>query len=192
MQKKHIVTIAGKLGSGKSSTANRVAEILGYGRASTGDFMREIADRRGVTLGELGAIAETDPSVDEELDGQNRTLGQKENIVLDARLGFFFIPDSFKVFLELDPNVAAERILKDAEKNPARHKEVRGEYNTVEAISAAISTRLASERTRYLEKYGVKDQTAHENFDLVIDTNTLPLEGVAQKIVEEYQKWLAK
>ncbi len=192
MQKKHIITLAGKLGSGKSSTANRVAEILGYTRASTGDFMRELADKRGITLGELGALAEKDPAIDVELDDYNRTTGEKENVVLDSRLGFFFIPESFKVFLELDPTIAAERILKDAEKNPARHKEVRGEYNTVEAISAAISKRLASERTRYLESYGIKDQTAHEQFVLVIDTATLPLEGVAEKIVEEYKKWLEK
>lgn len=191
MLKKHIITIAGKLGSGKSSTANRVAELLGYTRASTGDFMRELAEKRGIPLYELGKLALTDSSIDVELDDYNRAIGKKNNIVLDSRLGFFFIPDSFKVFLELDSAIASERILKDSEKNPARHKEVLGEYNTVESITAGITARFETERTRYLELYGIKDQTAPENFDLVVDTATLPLEEVAQKIVREYNEWLA-
>lgn len=190
MAKKTIITLAGKLGSGKSSTANRVAELLGYTRASTGDFMREIATKRGVSLGELQHIAEGDKSVDIELDDYNRAVGEKESIVLDSRLGFYFVPDSFKVFLELDPKVAAERILKDAEKNPARNKEIPGGFSSVESISDAIDARLTSERKRYKELYDIANHTAHENFDLVIDTSTMPLEGVANKIVEEYKKWL--
>jgi cytidylate kinase len=94
------------------------------------------------------------------------------------------------VFLEIDPTIAAERILKDAEKNPARSKEVRGNFDTVEHIVSATAERLGSERKRFRELYGIADQTAHENFDLVIDT-TIPMEEVAQKIVSEYTKWLA-
>ena len=190
MQKKTIITFAGKLGSGKSSTANRVAELLGYTRASTGDFMRSIAEKRSVSLGELQKLAETDPSIDHELDDNNRAVGQKEQVVLDSRLGFHFIPDSFKVFLELDPTIAAERILKDAEQNPARHKEGASAFKSKEEIVASTEARLASERKRYKDLYGISDHTDHANFDLVIDTATMPLEEVAQKIVSEYQKWL--
>src|ERR1035437_7748083 len=102
MDKKHIITIAGKLGSGKSSTAKMVSEILNYKHYSTGDFMRSIADQKGVPLGELNKIAETDPSIDKMLDDRNKEIGTMEDIVLDSRLGFYFIPESFKVFLELD------------------------------------------------------------------------------------------
>lgn len=189
MHKKSIITIAGKLGSGKSSTANRIAEILGYSRASTGDFMRSIANERGITLGELNTISENDTSIDTALDNYNKEIGEKENVILDSRLGFFFIPESFKVFLDLDPSVAAERILHDAKNNPNRHTENKEGFDTVEKIAASIRDRLQSERTRYKDMYGIADQTAPENFDLVIDTATMPLEGVAQKIVEEYKKW---
>lgn len=192
MQKKTIITFAGKLGSGKSSTANRVAELLGYSRASTGDFMRLIAEKRGISLGELQTIAESDTSIDHELDDNNRAVGQKENIVLDSRLGFHFIPESFKVFLELDPKIAAERILKDAENNPARNKEALGGYTSADEIISSTNTRLASERKRYNDLYGIADHTAPGNFDLVIDTGTLPLEDVAQKIVSEYKNWLTR
>lgn len=191
MEKKHIITIAGKLGSGKSSTANRVAEILGYTRASTGDFMRSIATSRGITLEELSHLAEHDPSIDTELDDHNRAVGTKEDIVLDSRLGFHFIPDAFKVFLELDPAVAAERILKDAEKNPNRARESKTQFDTKETIIASITSRLASERQRFQELYGILDQTDPSHFDLVIDTASLPLEDVAQRIVTAYKAWIS-
>lgn len=191
MNKKHIITIAGKLGSGKSSTAKKVAEILGYTHYSTGDFMRSIADEKGISLGELIKIAESDSSIDKILDDRNIEIGKMENIVLDSRLGFHFIPDSFKVFLELDPVVASERILGDKDFNPNRHKESEGDFDTPESIREKINSRLDSERKRYRELYGIEDHTREENFDLIINTEKIGLEEVCKKVIDEYNKWLS-
>jgi len=192
MKKKHIITIAGKLGSGKSSTAKMLAEKLGYTHYSTGDFMRSIANDRGISLIELNQIAETDDSIDKELDDRNVEIGKMENIIIDTRLGFHFIPDSFKVFLELEPETASERILKDKETNPNRHTEANGSFDTKESIRESINNRLLSERKRYKNLYGIEDLTDYNNFDLVIDTSKIPLEKVSQQIIEEYNKWLDK
>lgn len=192
MDKKRIITIAGKLGSGKSSTAKLVAKELSYKHYSTGDFMRSIANDRNISLAELGKIAETDDSIDKILDDHNLEIGKMENVVLDSRLGFYFIPESFKVFLELDPEIAAERISEDKKVNPNRHTEATGAFDTKESIIEKINTRLQSERKRYKELYGIEDQTAHDNFDLIIDTSKIPLEKVSQKIIEEYNNWLDK
>lgn len=192
MNKKHIITIAGKLGSGKSSAAKMLAEKLGYEHYSTGDFMRSMANERGISLIELGQIAETDGSIDKELDDRNLEIGKMENIIIDTRLGFYFIPDSFKVFLELEPETASERILKDKETNPNRHTEANGSFDTKESIMESINNRLLSERKRYKNLYGIEDLTDHNNFDLVIDTSKIPLEQVSQQIIEEYNKWLDK
>ena len=190
MEKKHIITIAGKLGSGKSSTAKRVAEILGYEHKSTGDFMREIANNRGVSLVDLNIIAEGDLSIDKELDDHNLDIGKKNNIVLDSRLGFHFIPNSFKVFLELDEITSAERILKDKISNPNRNTEATGNFDTVENIKEKIKLRLESEKKRYRDLYNIEDNTAHSNFDLVINTKEIPLEEVSKRVVEEYNNWI--
>ncbi len=192
MFKKHLITIAGKLGSGKSSTAKMISQILNYKHYSTGDFMRSIANDRNISLAELGKIAETDDSIDKILDDHNLEIGKMENVVLDSRLGFYFIPESFKVFLELDPEIAAERILEDKKNNPNRHTEATGLFNTKESVVEKINNRLLSERKRYKELYGIEDQTAHDNFDLVIDTSKIPVEEVSQKIIEEYNNWLNK
>lgn len=192
MSQKHIITIAGKLGSGKSSTSKSVANLLNYERVSTGEFMRLMANRRGISLDELSKIAETDDSVDIAIDDYTRLLGEKNNIVIDSRLGFYFIPDSFKVFLELNPEIAASRILKDTKTNLLRHKEDSKGFDTVEKITESINERLESERKRYKDLYGIEDHTAHSNFDLVINTEKIPLEAVSKKVVEEYNKWLNK
>lgn len=190
MTRKHIITIAGKIGGGKSSTAQRVAELLGYEHSSTGSFMRKLALERKISLEELSKEAEKDDSIDRALDEYNKEIGQRENIVLDSRLGFYFIPESYKVFLELDPKIAAGRILKDKEKNSDREIETNQEFNTEESIYKTINQRLESERKRYKELYNILDHTDHKNFDLVIDTSQMPLEDVVQKIVKDYKKWL--
>ncbi len=190
MIKKHIITIAGSLGSGKSSTAKKVSEILNYKHYSTGDFMRKIADQMSIPLAELSKIAETDISIDKMLDDKNLEIGLEENIVLDSRLGFHFIPHSFKVFLELDPTIASERILHDKNFNPNRHKESDGAFDTSESIKEKINTRLDSERKRYKDLYQIEDHTSHLNFDLVINTEKIPLEQVCKKVIEEYNDWL--
>ena len=191
MVKKHIITIAGKLGSGKSSTAKMVAQILNYEHYSTGDFMRSIANEKGISLIKLSKMAETDDRIDKALDDHNLEIGKMENIVLDSRLGFHFIPDSFKVFLELDPSIASERIMEDRKTNPNRHTEAEG-FDTKEKIIESINSRLLSERKRYKDLYGIEDHTAHSNFDLVINTGKIPLEEVSRKVIEEYNKWLNK
>lgn len=191
MTQKHIITIAGKLGSGKSSTAKMVAEILDYKHYSTGDFMRSIANERGISLIELSKIAETDDSIDKALDDHNLEIGKMENIVLDSRLGFYFIPSSFKVFLELDPSIASERIMEDRKTNPNRHTEATL-FDSKDKIIESINTRLLSERKRYKDIYNIEDHTSHNNFDLVINTEKIPLEEVSKKVIEEYNKWLNK
>ncbi len=192
MIKKHIITIAGSLGSGKSSTAKKLAELLNYKHYSTGDFMRSIADERGISLGDLSVLAESDTSIDKELDDRNKEIGQMSDIVLDSRLGFHFIPDSFKVFLALDSQIAAERILEDKKNNPNRSTESSGSFDSKESIIKDIESRFNSERKRYKDLYGIEDQTARGNFDLVIDTSNIPLNEVSKKVVEEYNNWLSK
>ena len=67
MEKKHIITISGKPGSGKSSTADKVAELLSYTRYSSGDIVRNLLAREHITLAEYNARASKDHSFDEKL-----------------------------------------------------------------------------------------------------------------------------
>lgn len=192
MEKKHIITIAGNLGSGKSSASSEVARILGYEKRSTGDFFRSIAKEKGITLEELNKLAIVDASIDKTVDDSTKELGKKENIVIDSRLAFHFIPDSFKVFLACNYYTAAERISKD-KNNINRLNEASEKYETIEDIASSISKRAQDEKKRYFEKYGILDIADLENFDFIVDTS-LPendKEHVPELIITAYNKWLS-
>ncbi len=192
--KKPIISIAGLLGSGKSSTAKAVAQDLGFTHFSSGDFMRATADKMNMSLVELSILAEEnlkkkDYSIDYLIDEQVKNIGERNNVVIDSRLAFHWIPESFKVFLTLDQSVAAARVLKDAQKNPDRNKEHAEQVTSVEDVIKSISRRLETEKKRYWEIYKI-NHVDTKNFDLVIDTSDIPVAGVVQKVLEEYKKWI--
>ncbi len=188
--KKEIITIAGNLGSGKSTTGKILAGILGYKRYSSGDFMRKIAEERKITLAELSAEAEADESIDREIDEYVKKIENKNKIVIDSRLAYHWIPESFKVFLSLPTQVGAERMLADLQKNPTRAHEQKETPKSVEDVAKPVEERLASERKRYKELYGIANHTDPKNFDLVVDTEKNDAQKVAGIILEKYKEWL--
>jgi cytidylate kinase len=191
MAKKEIITIAGANGGGKSSTAKKIAEELNYKHFSSGDFMRQIAKEHNITLEELAKIAEKEDWVDKEIDDYVKKAGLGEKVVIDSRLAFHFIPNSFKVYLDLNPKVAAKRMLNDMKDNPARHLENKVEAGSVEEMVEKSARRLASERKRYYDLYHIKNHVDHDNFNLVVDTEKNNLEQVVGIILAEYKKWIA-
>src|SRR3990167_1892949 len=94
IMKKEIITINGFPGSGKSSTANLVAEKLGFKRFSSGDFMRKIALDMNISLNELSTRAETNTEIDKRIDEEVKKAGEIEKSVIDSRLAFHWVPES--------------------------------------------------------------------------------------------------
>lgn len=187
MQKNMKITISGNLGSGKSTIAKKLAEELKYEHYSTGDFMRRMAEERGVTLIELSKIAENDPKIDHELDDRQEKLGkEKDNFVLDARLGFHFIPDSKKIFLKVSDEEGAKRIHNSFKsKNPGRENE--GLNDDFNSIINSIRQRRESERKRYAQLYGV-DYEDEKQYDLVIDTTNMAPEQVVKTLQQSISR----
>ena len=189
--KPHVITIAGALGSGKSSTANGVAHALGYRRFSAGDLQRATATSLGLTYDKFQQLALADPAYDRKTDDTLIAAGKEDGVVIDSRLGYHFIPDSFKVFLTLTPEIAATRILKDSKTNPNRQRETAGGITNAATIAAGIRERFAIERERYQIHYGITDYYDPKYFNIIIDTAKFPLDEVIQKVVTEYKKWSA-
>ncbi|MDD3174927.1 MAG: AAA family ATPase [Candidatus Nanoarchaeia archaeon] len=175
-----IITICGDLGSGKSTVAKILASKLDFKRKSVGDFMGELALKRGLSLNELGEIAKHDGGeIDAILDEEQRKLKtSKENIIFDSRLGWFFVPDSFKVYLKVDINVATERIFKD-------HREDEKENVSLEETKKNIILRTNNNLERWDNHYKCGRYDDPKHFDLIIDTTNISAEEVAEKIIEK-------
>lgn len=180
-----IITISGSPGSGKSTVGKLIAKKLGLKHYSTGDFMREMAKERNLSLEDLGRIAEGDHTIDAALDKRQIKLGKEEdNFVIDARLGFHFIPKAIKIFLDAELNIRAERIWEDIKVKKIR-KEERAE--TIREIIDEIKTRENSEKIRYRKYYDL-DPYDKKHYDLVIDTSKISAEEAAERIVEFVEK----
>lgn len=188
MSKQHIITLTGKPGSGKSSTADRVAEMLGYSRYSSGQMVREILEKEGLTLTEYNRRANSDHALDTRVDERLRELRDQNDIVIDARLGFYWLPESFKVYLDLDIDVATARIFKDSISNQSRSG-VGEQSHSLAAASDAVRARMKAEQQRFRDLYHI-DPFNTTYFDLVIDTSRHSPETVALTIYDTYRTWL--
>ena len=170
------ITISGKAGSGKSTVAKLLSEMLRLRHYSIGDLMRAMAVEKGMRLLELNRLAEKDKSIDFELDRKLKELGKTKNkFVVDARLTAFFIPDAeVRVFLKTDDKVRAERILKD--------KRQHEKGKSLKDIIASIRNREESEKKRYKKYYRV-DYTDKRLYNFVIDTTKLAPDDIVERII---------
>ncbi len=175
-----IITICGDLGSGKSTVAKILSSRLGFKRKSVGDLMGELAIKRGISLMEISKKAENDGGeIDKILDNEQKKLNEsKENIIFDSRLGWFFIPNSFKIYLKVDINVAAERIFNDK-------REDEKENTSLEETKRNMILRKQSEIERYKKYYNIEKYDDENNFDIIVDTTNITAEEVAEKIIEK-------
>ena len=177
-----ILSISGDPGSGKSTVAKRLAAELGLDYFYIGGIRREMAAKRGITLEEYNKLGETDPSTDLEADEYAKDLGRTHaNFIIDGRLGWYFVPQSLKIYLAVDPRSGAERVWKQLQRSNERNEGLGLE--TVENVMRAHSERKASDNFRYRKYYGV-DAFNGANFDFVLDTTNMDKEGVFTKVLE--------
>ena len=170
-----IITISGKPGSGKSTIAKTIAKEMGLKHYSMGGLQREIAKEKGITIVELGKLEEQDDEIDKEIEKKQENLGKNEDdFIIDSRLGYHFIPNSIKIFLDVDEEEAAKRIMSD--------KRDEENFKDLESAKKTIRERIDSEVKRFKEYYDI-DFGKKEYYDLFIDTTRIDSEKVAEKIL---------
>jgi len=177
---KHIITLSGDIGSGKSSVAAELQKLTAYDIIGTGRIQRAIAERRGLTTLELNKVSETDRSVDDEIDNYVIEIGKtRDNLIIDSRLAWHFIPVAFKVYLSVDAMIGAERVFnagRSDENNPS-----------LEATLQNNLKRQSSEDQRFYKLYDVHFRR-YDNYDLIVDTSYTAPETVARKIKECFEQ----
>jgi len=158
------ITISGLPGAGKGTIGKMIAKHFGIEFMSVGQFRRQIAMNRNLTLDELNKIGETESWTDELADDHQKKLNiGSSKFIFDGRLSWYFIPNSIKLFFIIDPKAAAKRIFKDQRISERKFKSINEiiEYN---------KTRNASDALRYKKIYGIENCYNEKNFDIIIDT----------------------
>jgi predicted cytidylate kinase len=168
-------------GSGKTTIAKLLAKKIHMKFYSIGDLRGKMALERGLTIDQLNEMGMKEAWTDTKADDYQKRLGKKEdNFVIESRLGFHFIPDSFKVFLDVDDVTAAKRIMGDRRPDEERR-------NTLEESLESIKKRMESDRRRYKKYYNV-DFEDRSHYDIVIDTTNLSPAQVVDRIVGEIKR----
>lgn len=175
------ISLAGDLGSGKSTVSKILVERLGAVYYSTGAICREVAAAHGMSVVEMNVYMETHPELDHEIDDGVRALSHREeNLIIDSRMAFHFVEGSFRVYMATQLEESARRIMKD--------KRATEQFSSLEEAMEQIRTRKASERKRYGDLYGV-DCKDLSNYDLVVDTTFASPEEVAACIIDALREW---
>jgi len=162
------ITLAGSPGSGKSTLRKMLAAHYSLSTKCTGDFMRELSREHGfndITRFLVDYVSEH-PEVDHRVDEEQRKFGKKnDNFVLDAHLGFYFVPDSIRICLVCELKEASNRILKDDNRTNESAKTIR------DSIYAS-KKRMETMKKNFYQLYKV-DINDPSNFDLLLDTTNL-------------------
>lgn len=168
------ITISGPIGSGKSTVGKILARKLGYGFFSGGYFFRKQAKDQGMTVEEFNLYAEGHPEIDRKQDEMIVDfLSGRDNIVVESRLAGWMCHlkniDAFKIFLTASFDTRLSRISR--------------REGFADDLRELLMTREDSERKRYFDLYSIDYKTT-EIYDLVINTDTLSANKVAEQIYD--------
>lgn len=184
MEKKHIISLGGELASGKGSVSKVLMKRLNYGVYKNGDYCRKLARESGMDITSFNIYVKEHPEVDRDIENSAAEYAKThDNFIIDARLGWYAVPQSFKVYLKVDIDVAAKRALNDEQRKSSEN------FNTLEEQKQDLIKRYTLENERYWNLYGVRKED-ESNYDLVIDTTNQTPEDTADIIEKEYKKWL--
>ncbi len=159
-----IITVSGSPGTGTSTLSRVLSKELDLRWVNSGELFRKIASDRGISLKELGRIAEESPEVDYLIDDTQRAMAAEAGGVFEGRLSGHVLDANLKILLKADRMVRAERIASREEK-------------LVEDAIQDSRVREECEARRY-EKYYNIDVSDFSVYDLVIDTGTWNEKGV--------------
>jgi cytidylate kinase len=167
------ITIFGLAGTGTSSIGKKLAADLNYQFLSSGQIFRKKAEELGMDLYTFDEMVITNPQYDIDLDKQIEEYGKTNNdFVVESRLAWHFIPDSFKVKLICDFEERVKRV--------ATRDKVAFEYARDKTVK-----REAEGEERYAKVYGITEFAKDKNFDLIIDSTQTPIPEIIEIIIKK-------
>ncbi len=180
-----LITIWWKAGSGKGTVSKLLAKKLGYEIISVWDMKRKLAAEMWINIIEFNKMwdnPENAKEFDLKYEEYQQSLKLSDNIILDSRLWFYAQPKAFKILLDVDEEIAWERIFKakrETDKNTTKKHAI-----------DEVKERNSNDEARYMKLYNV-DLWNPNNYNLVIDTSERTPEEVLHIILDEFKayKW---
>jgi len=155
------ITVSGLPGSGTTTLSRLLAEYYELELVSSGEIFRRMAKERGMSLAEFGALAEKDPSIDLDIDkNQKSIIHTQDNLILESRLAGHMaegVPNVLKIWIKAPTLTRVKRIQR-------REKSVSFDEELAKTVE-----REKSEALRYKNYYGI-DITDLSIYDIVIDS----------------------
>lgn len=184
MNKRNIISLAGDLAAGKGTISNILIEELQYGIYRNGEYVRKLAKDMGLNITSFNEYLADHPEIDMQIEKSAAEYAKDhDKFIIDARLGWYAVPESFKVYLRVDIDEAARRAFYDEKRKNTES------FATVEEQKQDMIRRFNLENERYWKLYKVHKEDM-SNYDLVVDTTSITPQEAADIIKREYLKWL--
>ena len=182
-----IITVAGDVGSGKSTVVKLLAgELPKFETLDVGHVRREVAKDKDLTIESFNDWSIKHPDEGDKLiDDKMVALVQKmRHGIVSSRLGPLLYPHSLKIYLSVDPLVAAMRIFEEKKNLNDRNEDV---VKTVQEQQDKNEARMRNDDLRYKKLYNFSAYDKSQ-YDLVIDTTDMSPENVVAKILHHVKK----
>ena len=179
------ITLTGNLGSGKSTLSKILEAEYGYEIFSTGKVIRKIAEEHGLSVLEMNELMNKDPKYDHEIDDTTARISREnpeKSILFDSRLAWHFVDKSFKVFLSVSLDVAAQRVAGDVSRGDVE------KYASLEEAKDNLKKRAETEDARYKELYNI-EYFNMSNYNLVLDSTDCAPDILAKILKDEAEAY---
>jgi cytidylate kinase len=176
-----VVCICGPSGAGKGTLAQHVSEKLGIARHSAGDFFREIAEEKNLTVEQLSKQA--NKQTDIKVDQKTLEKGLKEDCVIESRISAWILGEyaDMTIYVTADLEERAKRVMQDTETRKAE------KTGKLKDVKQRIKQRDKDNRQRYKEYYGI-DMKDTSIFDMVIDNTKMNVEEQNKLVTKALKK----
>ncbi len=180
------IVISGMPAAGKTTVAKLLANKLGLSVIGGGDILKEMAKDRGYTPGgddwwdtddgiRFMRERETNSEFDKEADARLIKKIEAGNVVVTSYTAPWIAKDGFKIWLNANVKNRAQRMAK------------RDNTGITETIKTA-RIRDKENYALYKKLYNFELGRDTVPFDLIIDTDSIPAEEVAERILNKMKE----
>lgn len=175
-----VIAVGGLHGTGKTTYAKALANDFGIRHVSAGEFFREIAKEKNLTLERLNELARSDPELDRLVDERTKEEAAKGGVIIDGQLAAAVAGDKadLRILITAPEEVRMERISQ------------RDSISLDEAREKTVQ-RERAERDRYMKYYGI-NVTDTAVYDVVVDSSSSTIEGVTKILKSVVKDYIAK